>query len=108
MFIGKVKGNVVATRKADAVVGQKLAVVEPYGVKDDGKPKLSTTGRALVAIDPLGAGEGQYVLVTQGSSARLTESTSKMPIDAVIIGIIDAITIHDDVIYRDNVGAEGA
>ncbi len=76
MFIGRIKGSVVATRKIDSVVGQKLAVVEPYGIKDEATPTLSPTGRALVTIDPLGAGEGQFVLVTQGGSARMSEMTA--------------------------------
>jgi ethanolamine utilization protein EutN len=105
MFIGKIKGNVVATRKLETVVGQKLAVVEPYGMRGDDAPTLSPTGRALVTIDPLGAGEGQFVLVTQGSSARLTEMTKKMPIDAVVIGIIDSITVNDGEVYHDKAGA---
>ena len=102
MFIGRMKGSVVATRKLDSVVGQKLAVVEPYGIKDD--KTLTPTGRALVTIDPLGAGQGQFVLVTQGGSARMTEMTAKMPIDCIVIGIIDSITIRKDEIYRDDVG----
>ncbi len=105
MFIGKIKGNVVATRKLDSVVGQKLAVVEPYGIRGDDTPTLSPTGRALVTIDPLGAGEGQFVLVTQGSAARATETTAKMPIDAVVIGIIDSITVSDGEVYNDKTGA---
>ncbi len=103
MFIGRIKGSVVATRKIDSVVGQKLAVVEPYGIKDD--TTLSPTGRALVTIDPLGAGEGQFVLVTQGGSARMTDVTAKMPIDAIVIGIIDTITVHNETVYRDGVPA---
>ncbi len=53
-----------------------------------------------MAIDTVGAGEGELVLVTQGSSARLTESTGNVPTDAVIIGIIDAIQMRDQEIYK--------
>jgi ethanolamine utilization protein EutN len=53
-----------------------------------------------VAIDTLGAGEGDLVLVTQGSSARLTESTKNMPTDAVVVGIIDEIQAGSREIYK--------
>jgi microcompartment protein CcmK/EutM len=61
---------------------------------------LESTGRTAVAIDTVGAGEGELVLVTQGSSARLTEMTGSVPTDAVIIGIIDAIQMKDREIYK--------
>ena len=80
MFIGRIKGNVVATRKLDAVAGQKLAVVEPYGIEDD--KTLSPTGRALVTIDPLGAGEGLNFRATTAASRDLIRpmrSTCRFP-----------------------------
>ena len=61
------------------------------GRSDSGKPaQLGNTGRAIVAIDTVGAGENQLVLVVQGSSARMTEQTKNLPADAVIIGIVDS------------------
>jgi len=97
MFLARVTGHVVATQKDKTLNGQKLFVVEPLNVKyDDGgnnKPaSLGNTNRAIVAIDVVGAGEGQLVLVVQGSSARMTEVTKNMPADAVIIGIVDSAT----------------
>src|SRR5437016_14562617 len=95
MFLARVTGNVVATQKHKALSGQKLLVVEPLNVKydDANKPaSLGNTGRAIVASDVVGAGEGQLVLVVQGSSARMTEVTKNMPADAAIIGIIDSAT----------------
>ena len=53
---------------------------------------LGNTGRAIVAIDAAGCGEGQLVLVVQGSSARMTEVTKNLPADAVIVGIVDSAT----------------
>ena len=91
MFIGKVSGNVVSTQKIDTVVGRKLLLVQALTVKG---------GRVVVVVDTLGAGEGELVLVTQGSSARLTESTKNLPTDAVIVGIIDAIQTADKEIYK--------
>jgi microcompartment protein CcmK/EutM len=86
MFLAKVVGNVVSTRKADKLTGVKLLVVEPVDFarqQPDGKP--------LVAIDSVGAGEGEVVLVVQGSSARLTDTTKDAPVDATIMGIVDYV-----------------
>jgi ethanolamine utilization protein EutN len=95
MFLARVTGHVVATQKDATLSGQKLFVVEPLNVKYDDASKpvsLGNTGRAIVAIDVVGAGEGQVVLIVQGSSARLTEQTKNLPADAVIVGIIDSAT----------------
>ena len=61
-----------------------------------------TTGRTFIAVDSLGAGEGDYVLLTQGSSARLTPETKNMPIDAVVIGIVDSVHVDDANVYDRN------
>ena len=94
MFLARVTGNVVATQKDKVLNGQKLLVVEPLNVKYDeatAKPaSLGNTGRAIVAIDVVGAGNGQLVLVVQGSSARMTEQTKNLPADAIIVGIVDS------------------
>lgn len=94
MFIGRITGHVVATQKDKALSGQKLAIVEPLNVQyepgSNQPASLGNTGRAIVAIDVVGAGEGQLVLVVQGSSARMTEVTRDMPADAVIVGIVDS------------------
>ena len=94
MFLARVTGNVVATQKDKSLNGQKLFVVEPLNVKYDEATKkpasLGNTGRAIVALDTVGAGEGQLVLVVQGSSARMTDQTKNLPADAVIVGIIDS------------------
>jgi len=95
MFLARVTGHVVATQKDKSLSGQKLLVVEPLNVKydDANKPAtLGNTGRAIVAIDCVGAGENQLVLVVQGSSARMTDVTKNMPADAAIIGIVDSAT----------------
>ncbi len=100
MFIGKVSGSVVSTQKIDTVVGSKLLLIKAMTVKGDSPGEVVDTGRVAVAIDMLGAGEGDLVLVTQGSSARLTESTKNMPTDAVVVGIIDAIQAGSREIYK--------
>ena len=93
MFLARVTGTVVASQKDKTLNGQKLVLVEPLNVKydDSGSPaSLGNTGRAIVAIDVVGAGEGQLVLIVQGSSARMTEVTKNIPADAVIVGIVDS------------------
>ena len=59
-----------------------------------------TTGRSMVAVDTVGAGEGEFVLITQGSSARLTPETKSLPVDTVIIGIIDSVHVEQACVYR--------
>jgi len=99
MFVAKVTGSVVSTQKVDEMVGHKLMVVEPYRLDPKTRKSLSTTGRTFVAIDTIGAGEGEYVLITQGSSARLTPETKNLPIDAVIIGIVDSVHVENNSVY---------
>ena len=99
MFVAKVTGSLVATQKVSTMVGYKLLVVEPYRVEPKDRKSLATTGRTFVAVDTLGAGIGDYVLLTQGSSARLTPETKNMPIDAVVIGIVDQVHIDNGCVY---------
>lgn len=93
MFLALVQGHLVATAKDPAMQGRKLLIVEPLKV-DEAGGALVATGRAIVAIDTLGAGEGQTVLIVQGSSARLAEGCGKLPVDAVIAGIVDEAVIQ--------------
>jgi len=100
MFIARVTGSVVSTQKAEAMIGHKLLVVEPYRLQEKTRDSLVTTGRTFIAVDTLGAGVDDFVLVVQGSSARLTPETSKLPIDAAVIGIVDSVTIEKQSIYK--------
>ena len=104
MFLAKVTGHVVATQKDKSLNGQKLLVVEPLNVKYDettGRPaSLGNTGRAIVALDSVGCGDGQLVLVVQGSSARMTDETKNLPADAVIVGIVDSATYAGKTFYQ--------
>ena len=100
MFIAKVTGSVVATEKIASMTGHKLFVVEPFRLEPDGRRSLTTTGRTFVAVDTIGAGTGDFVLITQGSSARLTPETKELPIDAVIIGIVDNVHIDGNEVWN--------
>ena len=99
MFIAKVNGNVVTTQKVSKMTGRKLLVIEPMRV-DEKTKAIAPTGRCLVAVDALGAGTDDLVLVTQGSSARLTEGTGDAPVDCVVIGIIDTVFAAGTDIYK--------
>ncbi len=99
MFVAKVTGSLVSTQKVNTMVGYKLLIVEPYRLEPKQRKKLTTTGRTFVAVDTLGAGEGEYVLITQGSSARLTAETKNMPIDCVIVGIVDQVHVDGNQVY---------
>lgn len=79
MVIGKVVGSIVSTRKHDSLVGSKLMIVELLG-KESNK---------IIAVDVVGAGIGEVVLITQGSSARKAMNNEEVSADAVIVGIVD-------------------
>src|SRR5436305_3378121 len=99
MFIAKVTGSVVATQKLASMTGHKLLTVEPLRVEPGQKDRLVSTGRTFVVVDTVGAGEGETVLIVQGSSARLTPQTEKLPVDCTIIGIVDTVNIENRTIF---------
>ncbi|MBS7303910.1 MAG: EutN/CcmL family microcompartment protein [Lachnospiraceae bacterium] len=82
MIIGKVVGSVFSTRKSEKLIGNKFMIVEPV-------EGMNVTGNKLVAIDIIGAGIGEFVLVAQGSAARVGCDMTDSPIDAAIVGIVD-------------------
>ena len=82
MIIGKVVGSLFSTRKSEKLVGNKFMIVAPV-------ESMRSTGERLVAIDIIGAGVGEYVLVAQGSAARIGCDMADAPVDAAIVGIID-------------------
>lgn len=82
MLMGKVVGSVISTRKSDALVGNKFMIVEVC-------ESMKSEGQRLIAIDKIGAGIGECVLVAQGSAARVGTGMENVPVDAAIVGIID-------------------
>ena len=100
MFLAKVTGNVVATEKVASMVGYKLLVVEPFRLEPKQRLSLATTERTFIAVDTVGAGQGDFVIITQGSSARLTPETKNLPIDAVVIGIVDTVHVENKCVFR--------
>lgn len=101
MVVAKVIGEVVSTVKIDRLAGQKFLLIEVQSISDDSEGKtIAPTGTTLVVNDSLGAGRGEIVLAVQGSSARMTDITSDVPTDGLIIGIVDSITIASNTVYR--------
>ena len=98
MFIARVRGNVVTTQKVQKMTGRKLLIIEPLRVDEKGEG-MAPTGRCFVSVDSIGAGTDDLVLVTQGSSARMTEGTSDAPVDCVVIGIIDNVDVLGRQVY---------
>jgi ethanolamine utilization protein EutN len=99
MFLAKVTGSVVSTQKVRSMTGHKLLVVEPMRVNPDNRRELISTQRSFVVVDTVGAGQGEMVLIVQGSSARLTPETEKLPVDATIIGIVDTVNVENRTIF---------
>lgn len=87
MLVGMVIGNVWATRKHDGLSGSKLMVVEPQRFPGHGQ------GTPIVAVDLIGAGIGETVLVVSGSSARLSLGDGSAPVDSVIVAIVDKVDL---------------
>ena len=82
MIVGKVIGSIVSTRKNENLVGNKFMVVEPV-------EGLGNKENKIIAIDNIGAGIGELVLVALGSAARIGCNMESAPVDAAIVGIVD-------------------
>ncbi len=93
MLIARVVGSAVSTIKDEKLTGLKLLVVREV------TPSNELTGKPLVAIDAVGAGEGELVLIASGSSARQTTATNNKPVDAVIMAILDSLEVEGELTY---------
>jgi len=89
VLIAKVVGTVVATRKDPRLVSNKLMVARPID------PRGQPEGNYLVAVDTVDAGVGETVLIVSGSSARMASGLKDCPVDAAIVGIIDAVEVNE-------------
>ena len=94
MIFARVTGTVVCTLKDEKLVGSKLLLLQPVDLAGAAK------GNPLVAVDSVGAGEGELVLVVQGSSARQTSRTDGRPVDAVIFAIVDSVEQDGKNVFR--------
>ena len=87
MLLGKVIGTVWSTKKDDKLVGAKFLIVRELDLK------LKEKDNFVIAVDSVGAGEGEIVLVATGSSSRQTTFTKDKPVDAVIMAIVDKLDV---------------
>ena len=94
MRLARVVGSAVSTVKAASLVGQKLLLVREADEKNE------LVGAVFVAVDAVGAGSGELVIVSEGSAARQVSTTTGQPVDAVIMGILDSLEVDGNVTFR--------
>ena len=99
MFLARVEGAVVATKKDPAMSGRKLLLLRPQLVDEKNPAQFRSGSNTIVAVDSVGAGIGELVLFCQGSSARLAPNMKSAPVDAVVIGIVDTVDVLGHKIY---------
>jgi len=102
MILARVEGSVIATKKNAKMTGHKFLVVRPLVIDSPQASAFKSGSSTLVAVDALGAGEGDVVLVVQGSSARLAAEDKDSPVDAVVIGIVDQVDIAKHRVFQTN------
>jgi ethanolamine utilization protein EutN len=100
MFLAEVIGQVVSTKKDELMVGRKLLLLRPKLIDDKDPSKFKDGQNTIVAIDTVGAGEGELVLFCQGSSARAAQGLKLIPVDAAIVAIIDRVEVHGKTLYK--------
>lgn len=100
MYLGKVIGSVVSTKKDASMRGRKLLMVRPMLVDAEDPSRFKPGSNTIVAVDTLGAGEGELVMFSQGSSARQAEGLKALPVDAAIVGLIDTVSIEGKKTYE--------
>jgi len=99
MFLAKVEGSVVATKKDPNMSGRKLLLLRPQLVDDKDPTKFRPGANTIIAVDSVGAGIGEMVMFCQGSSARMAPNMKECPVDAVIIGIVDTVDVFGKQIF---------
>jgi ethanolamine utilization protein EutN len=99
MLLARVQGAIVATKKDPAMDGRKLLVLRPESVDPEDPTRFRSAQNTMIAVDSVGAGAGELVLVCQGSSARLAPGLAESPVDAVIVGIVDSVDVLGQKIY---------
>jgi microcompartment protein CcmK/EutM len=95
MILGKVIGTVWSTKKDENLVGSKLLIVKQLDLDFQEKSNF------LIAVDSVGAGEGEIVLVASGSSARQTVITKNKPVDAVVMAIVDKLDVSIKEMFKE-------
>lgn len=99
MFLARVVGSVVSTKKDEAMKGRKLILLRPLLVDEANPAQFRPGTNTIVAVDSLGAGLDEVVLFCQGSSARQATGMKSLPVDAVVVGIVDTVEVLNNKIY---------
>lgn len=99
MFLARVIGSLVATKKDAAMTGRKLLLLRPLLIDEANPGQFRAGANTVVAVDSLGAGIDEVVLFCQGSSARGAAGMKTLPIDAAVIGIVDTVDVLNKKIY---------
>jgi len=99
MYLAKVIGSVVSTKKDESMRGRKLLMVRPMLIDPNDPGRFKEGTNTIVAIDTLGAGEGELVMLAQGSSARQADGLKLLPVDAAIVGLVDTVTVLGKTTY---------
>ena len=100
MFLARVEGSVVSTKKEASMSGRKLLLLRPQLVDDKDPTRFRPGANTIVAVDSVGSGLGELVMFCQGSSARLAAGLKDTPVDAVVIGIVDTVDVLGKEIYN--------
>lgn len=100
MFLARVIGQVVSSKKDEAMQGRKLLLLRPMLVDESNPAQLRPGSNTIVAVDGIGAGTGELVMFVQGSSARKVQNLSPCPIDAAVTGIIDTVDVLGKNVYK--------
>lgn len=93
MFLAEVIGNIVSTKKDESMTGRKLLLLRPKLVDESNPAQFRDGSNTIVAVDTVGAGEGELVMFCQGSSARQAEGMKQLPIDAAVVAIVDSVDV---------------
>ncbi|MBC2603532.1 EutN/CcmL family microcompartment protein [Puniceicoccus vermicola] len=99
MYLARVIGQVVASKKEEDLRGRRLLLLRPMLADAETPSRLKPGSNTLVAVDPIGAGTGEMVMFVQGSSARQGAGLKSLPIDASIIGIVDSVQIEGENVF---------
>jgi ethanolamine utilization protein EutN len=99
MFIARGIGSIVSTKKDEAMKGRKLVLLRPLLVDEANPTQFRNGANTVVAVDTLGCGLDEVVLFCQGSSARQATGMKSLPVDAVVVGIVDTVDVLNQKIY---------
>jgi ethanolamine utilization protein EutN len=100
MFVAKVIGQVVATKKDESLQGRRLVMLRPLMADPADPTRFKEGSNTIVAVDTMGAGTDEVVLFVQGSSARQVAGLKNVPLDAAVIGIVDSVKVLGQTTYQ--------